>query len=83
MRKKALLLLLLCITAGGLSAQDINKIISREYVDNLIKTLSSDDMQGRGTFTPGIDKAASFIEKEFKAIGLKPLSGAWFPPDLL
>jgi hypothetical protein len=76
MRKKALLLLLLCITAGGLSAQDINKIISKEYVDNLIKTLSSDEMQGRGTFTPGIDKAATFIEKEFKSIGLKPLTGA-------
>jgi hypothetical protein len=76
MRKKVLLSLLICLTAGGLSAQDINKIISKDYVDHLIKTLSSDDMQGRGTFTPGIDKAASFIETEFKAIGLKPLTGA-------
>jgi hypothetical protein len=76
MRKKVLLALLLCLTAGGLSAQDINKIISKEYVDHLIKTLSSDAMQGRGTFTPGIDKAATFIESEFKAIGLKPLAGA-------
>ncbi|HEX8608452.1 MAG TPA: peptidase M28, partial [Pedobacter sp.] len=56
-------------------AQTIEKIISKEYVERLIKTLSSDDMQGRATFTPGIDKAATFIESEFKSIGLKPLSG--------
>lgn len=57
-------------------AQDIDKIITKDYVDHLIKTLSSDDMQGRATFSPGIDKAATFIETEFKKIGLKPLNGA-------
>lgn len=56
-------------------AQDINKIITTEYVDHLIKTLSSDEMEGRGMFSPGIEKAASFIESEFKVIGLKPLEG--------
>jgi hypothetical protein len=76
MRKRVLLSLLICLTAGGLSAQDINKIITKDYVDHLIKTLSSDDMQGRATFTPGIDRAATFIEAEFKAIGLQPLNGA-------
>ncbi len=54
------------------SAQNIDKIITKDYVDHLIKTLSSDEMEGRGTFTPGIDKAATFIEKEFTSIGLKP-----------
>lgn len=58
-----------------LSAQNIDKIITREYTDHLIKTLSSDEMQGRATFTPGIDKAATFIESEFKKIGLQPLTG--------
>ena len=56
-------------------AQDINTIITKEYADRLIQTLSSDEMQGRGTYTAGIDKAASFIETEFKAIGLTPLTG--------
>ncbi|WP_316810463.1 M28 family metallopeptidase [Pedobacter heparinus] len=56
-------------------AQDINKIISTGYVDHLIKTLSNDDMEGRGLYTPGIDKAAAFIESEFKSIGLQPLIG--------
>ncbi|WP_256002528.1 M20/M25/M40 family metallo-hydrolase [Pedobacter deserti] len=73
--KRILTALLLLISAPYIYAQDINKIISRTYVDKLIKTLSSDDMQGRATFSPGIDKAASFIEAEFKQIGLKPLPG--------
>jgi hypothetical protein len=68
-------LILLCI-ARTASAQDINKMITKDYVDGLIKTLSSDDMQGRATFSPGIDKAATFISGEFKKIGLQPLKGA-------
>ncbi len=34
-------------------------------------TLSSDDMQGRKPGTEGIEKAAKYIENEFKRIGLK------------
>lgn len=68
--------LILLFIARTATAQDIDKIITKDYVDNLIKTLSSDDMQGRATFSPGIDKAATFIEGEFKKIGLKPLTGA-------
>lgn len=74
--KKSIYTLFLMLTASVAFSQDINKIISKEYVDHLIKTLSSDEMQGRETFTPGIDKAATFIESEFKQIGLKPLDGA-------
>ena len=33
-------------------------------------TLASDDMEGRRTGTPGIEKAAKYIENEFKRIGL-------------
>ena len=67
---------LLIFVVRTADAQDIDKIITKDYVDHLIKTLSSDDMQGRATFSPGIDKAATFIESEFKKIGLKPLNGA-------
>jgi hypothetical protein len=73
--KKTFYALALAFASLTANAQNIDKIITREYVDHLIKTLSADDMQGRRTFTPGIDKAASFIEKEFAAIGLKPLDG--------
>lgn len=73
--RKAIYFFFVLLIAQQATAQDINKIITKDYVDRLIKTLSSDDMQGRGTFTPGIDKAATFIESEFKKIGLKPLIG--------
>ncbi|WP_231491183.1 M20/M25/M40 family metallo-hydrolase [Pedobacter sp. Leaf170] len=73
--KKIFLVALAGMATLQLSAQNIDKIITREYTDHLIKTLSSDAMEGRGTFTPGIDKAATFIESEFKKIGLKPLNG--------
>lgn len=57
-------------------SENVNKLIKQDDVERIIKTLSADDMQGRGTFTPGIDKAATFIEGEFKAAGIKPLAGA-------
>lgn len=68
--------LIFLFIARTATAQDINKVITKDYVDHLIKTLSADDMQGRATFSPGIDKAATFIESEFKQIGLQPLKGA-------
>lgn len=73
--KKTLYTLITLLFTQLAWAQDINKIITSEYVDRLIKTLSSDEMEGRAIYTAGIDKAATFIESEFKAIGLKPLEG--------
>jgi hypothetical protein len=46
-------------------AQNIDKIINAAEVERIEKILSADDMQGRKTFTPGIDKAAEFIAGEF------------------
>jgi len=74
--KKYTIALALLATSFNSFAQDVNKLIQQNDVERIIKTLSADDMQGRGTFTPGIDKAATFIEGEFKAAGLKPLAGA-------
>lgn len=56
-------------------AQDINKIINATEVERIEKILSSDDMKGRRTFTPGIDKAADFIAEEFQKAGLQPVNG--------
>ena len=56
-------------------AQDVNKLIRQEDVTRIISTLASDGMQGRATFTPGIEKAAKFIESEYKQIGLQPMKG--------
>ena len=49
--------------------------ISQSEVRRIEQTLASNDMQGRKVFTPGIEKAASFIEKEFKKAGLVPRTG--------
>ncbi|WP_411273889.1 M20/M25/M40 family metallo-hydrolase [Daejeonella sp.] len=57
------------------TVQRPDQLVQQDDVTRIIKILSADDMEGRGTFTPGIDKAASFIEAEFKKIGLKPLNG--------
>ncbi len=46
-------------------SQKINKIINAAEVERIERILSADDMQGRKTFTPGIDKAADFIAAEF------------------
>ena len=52
-------------------SQNIDKIINVAEVERIEKTLSADDMQGRRTFTAGIDKAAEFIESEFSKNKLK------------
>lgn len=61
--------LFLAIAAGCISllsfSQNIDKIINTAEVERIEKILSADDMQGRKTFTPGIDKAADFIAGEF------------------
>ena len=37
-----------------------------------VQILAADDMQGRGTGTPGYDKAADYVIGQFQALGLKP-----------
>src|ERR1700742_3193824 len=73
--KKFLIAGALFTLSAGAFAQDVDKLIKQDDVERVIKTLSADDMQGRATFTPGIEKAAQFIEGEYKQIGLKPMEG--------
>jgi hypothetical protein len=72
--KKGIIIVLVAAMAAGCATQNVNKI-KEDDVTRIISTLSADDMQGRATFTPGIEKAAKFIETEFTNIGLKPLPG--------
>lgn len=44
--------------------------IQQSEVTRIETELSSDAMEGRALFTPGIEKASAFIEGEFKRIGL-------------
>ncbi len=67
-------LCLLGALAAGIMPARAQKISETE-VSRIISTLAADSMQGRMTFTPGIEKASLFIEEEFKKAGLEPLPG--------
>lgn len=57
-------------------AQKTDKYIKEKEVTRIIQTLAADDMNGRSAMDEkSIFKAAAFIEKEFKSIGLKHLPG--------
>ena len=74
--KKLFLIGLLLSTNSFLWAQKIDAIINAKEVERIEKTLASDAMRGRKTFTPDIDKAAAFIAAEFKAAGLQTLNNS-------
>jgi hypothetical protein len=49
----------------------IDSVLVRKH----LYTLASDEMEGRKTGTPGIEKAAKYIESEFEKIGLTTFEG--------
>ncbi|HRN54887.1 MAG TPA: M28 family peptidase [Agriterribacter sp.] len=77
--KKTILPALAFLLVLDVSAQQhdktINRVIKEKKVRKIEKILSSDDMEGRGTFTPGIDKAADVIAAAFKKNRLIPAEG--------
>ncbi len=75
MLKKIALCSVALLAAKQSFLQSIDKIINAAEVERIERILSADDMQGRRTFTPGIDKAADFIAEEFKKSGIKPVDG--------
>lgn len=67
MKNKSILLFLFL----GLLVQAQEKLmIDNREVVRIETELASDGMEGRATFTPGIELASAFIEKEFKNIDL-------------
>ena len=65
---------LLVTATSFLWSQKIDAVISESEVTRIETALAADDMRGRKTFTPDIDRAADFIAAEFKKIGLQTLS---------
>lgn len=47
-----------------------------------VKFLSSDELEGRGNGTKGLERAADYIAEQLEAAGLRPggANGAWFQP---
>lgn len=59
------------IALVGISVQaQVQPLIQKEEIIRIETELASDKLQGREIFTPGIDSASAFIEKEFKKIDL-------------
>ena len=67
MKNSFYLFLLILGFTEPLSSQSINESLVKKH----IYTLANDSMQGRKAGTEGIEKAAKYIESQFKKIGLK------------
>lgn len=66
MKKSVFLFFLL----SQMGFSQVKSAIEKDEVTRIETELASDKMQGRAMFTPGIDLASAFIEKEFTTIGL-------------
>ncbi len=75
MNRRIATVLLVTILVSIAACQQKNPKIAIEEVKRIISFLSSDDMEGRRTFTPGIEKASIFLQGEFEKIGLETLDG--------
>jgi Zn-dependent M28 family amino/carboxypeptidase len=77
MRLSILVVLISCaslrVTAQG---NYVDKVINTHSVEKIEDSLASDAMRGRATFTPDIERAADYIEKQFRAAGLKTWNGS-------
>ena len=71
MRSACLALLCAAATLAQGSAVDSVRIQPANYLAH-VKALSSDELEGRGNGTFGLERAANYIESEFKKAGLVP-----------
>jgi hypothetical protein len=77
MKKRNILFLLMLLTLTiHTKAQQVNNIINKSETERIEKYLSSDELEGRKTYSKGIDKAADFIANEFKQSGLATLNNS-------
>lgn len=67
----------LLLGVAGLFVLSISaaEFTSDEYVKH-VKFLASEKLRGRGTGMPGLEKAADYVARQFKAAGLAPGSGS-------
>jgi Zn-dependent M28 family amino/carboxypeptidase len=63
-----------------LLTQSSSGLLDRTQLLGDLKTLSSDDMQGRRVDTPGSEKARGYIESRFRASGILPFGESYLFP---
>ncbi len=66
----------LSLSVSFLYSQSNEELIKK--IENHIKYLASDELEGRFPGTPGIEKAADYIANYFKSIGIQPINGSYF-----
>ncbi len=77
--------LLLTIAAHGQlpsrqlsAATPFANTITPAFLESHLRVIASADMEGRETGTPGQERAAAYIEEQFKSFGLQPgANGQW------
>ena len=72
-------LLLLTVAAAGCTPDPADQITA-DAIRADVAVLAADSMEGRGTGTPGEDRAAAYIAQRFAAIGLEPVGGSFLLP---
>src|SRR5258708_34196189 len=58
----------------GAARHTVEEIDPQHYLAH-VKFLASDTMRGRATGSPELEKAATYIAKQFKSAGLQPADG--------
>ncbi|HEV3412223.1 MAG TPA: M28 family peptidase [Puia sp.] len=76
MRIIYLILLIAAIAPIRLFAQGPDTTFNVQAVQSLEEYLASDAMRGRAVFTPDIERAADYIETQFRASGLNTWNGS-------
>ncbi|HYZ87421.1 MAG TPA: M28 family peptidase [Bryobacteraceae bacterium] len=62
---------LACLVACAAISQAQSAVDSAKYLER-VRVLSGENMRGRGTGSPELEKAARYLAAEFKRIGLQP-----------
>lgn len=66
-----------CTRSPEKKTADPAELITAEAIKSDIKTLASDEFEGRGPGTPGAAKARDFIVSELKKVGYQPGPTGW------
>jgi hypothetical protein len=71
--------LLIAVLYGVSTAADLRRVDPKAYLEH-IKFLASDNLEGRGDGSPGLETAADYIAQKFKDAGLEPAgdNGTYF-----
>ncbi len=66
-------------TAAPAGTHVFSDALNTDDFAELVKTLASDEFEGRGPGTPGEDKTVQYIQAQFQRVGLQPGDkGSWF-----